>query len=92
VKWPPTPAKWFDWLLRDRDGQVVLWQTPNLALGIWIVAWVVALPLHGTVHQLVHFAGGVALFIWAVLELFDGLTPFRRLLGLIVLVLMVSWR
>lgn len=80
------------WLLRDRQGRLVLWQPPNLALIIWMVAWVVAWFLRGTVHQLVHFAGGVALFIWAVLELFDGATPFRRLLGLIVLVLMVTWR
>jgi hypothetical protein len=79
------------WLLRDKQGHIVLWQAPNLALMIWIVAWALAWPLHGTAHQLVHFAGGVALFIWAVLELFDGVTPFRRLLGLIVLVVMVTW-
>jgi len=88
----PKLPKWFDWLLRDRTGRVVLWQRPNLPLIIWIVAWLLAWPLHGALHQAVRFVGGAALFVWAVLELFDGASPFRRLLGLVVLAAMVGWR
>lgn len=80
------------WLVRDRAGRIVLWQTPNLPLLIWAGAWLVAGLLPGSWHHLVRLVGGVSLFVWAVLELFDGVTPLRRLLGLAVLVLMVGWR
>ncbi len=82
----------FDWLLRDRSGRRVVWQRPNLALSIWLATWLLAWPFHGVVHHLLRLVGGTALFVWAVLELFDGASPFRRSLGLIVLVLMVTWR
>jgi hypothetical protein len=86
-----TGRRALDWLFRDRRGRLVLWQRPNLPLSIWAIAWVTAWPLHGTLHHVVHLIGGAALFIWAALELFDGASPFRRLLGVTVLVLMVAW-
>ena len=70
---------------KNKDGQVVLWQSPNLALWGWI-----AFKLVGLVVGPGHFKDGVGqlatafLFVWAFLEITKGDSYFRRLLGLVV--------
>ena len=76
-----------DWMFRDRaTGKIVIAQLPNPALIVWIVATVAALPTTGTLHTLLGYAATVALVVWAGDELLRGVNPFRRLLGVAVLV------
>jgi len=76
--------------IKDRDGRVALWLTPNLPLTIWIVARVLMWPLSGTDEKAAWVVAVAALFIWTVLELLQGVNYFRRALGLVVLILTVT--
>ncbi len=79
-----------DKVIRDRRGQVVLWQSLNLPIIVWAAAKVLAkIFSRGTVHSFFEVIAFGALFTWAWLELFQGVNYFRRGLGLIVLVLAV---
>jgi hypothetical protein len=72
----------------QRQG-VVAW--PNLPLWVWIASAIARrIPLvDGRVDATVGIVGSVALVVWAVGELWHGVSPFRRLLGFGVLVGMV---
>lgn len=71
---------------RDRDGHLVLWQFPNLPLLVGLAATAARSLLEGRAHRFVDLLAFGALFVWAWLEIFEGVTPFRRLLGAVVLV------
>ncbi len=70
----------------DKNGHIVLGQTPN----VWLLAWV-ALTLisfvvvHGKYQDILRLMRDVLLGIWAILELAKGVNYFRRALGLVVL-------
>lgn len=73
-------------LFRDESGNIVLWQWPNMPLWIFLAT----IPLRhilpsGLARTLVVWAGSIALLWWASLEITEGTTPFRRILGTIVL-------
>ena len=53
---------------------------------------VVERPLSGTVADVLHWTGTGALIWWAIAELLQGVNPFRRLLGAVVLVGLVVSR
>lgn len=76
-------------LFRDRDGRIVWMQPPNLPLIAWFVFLLVERFTSGTVETVAALMSFGALFTWAWLELFEGVTPFRRLLGLGVLVIAI---
>lgn len=71
-------------------GKVVVVQVPNLPLALFLVArgleWL--LSPHGAVHAVLHWGGTAALVWWAVDEVARGSSPFRRVLGGVVLVLL----
>jgi hypothetical protein len=71
-----------------RQGIVAL---PNLPLWVWIASVIAQwMPfVDGRVHAALGIVGSVALVVWAVGELWRGVSPFRRLLGFAVLVGMV---
>ncbi|GHA73800.1 hypothetical protein [Cognatilysobacter bugurensis] len=78
---PSTPR-----FFRDRDGRVVIGQLPNVPLIGWLVlrvaAWLIP---PGHAERLCDaFADGF-MFTWAYLELARGDSPFRRVLGAVVL-------
>ena len=77
----------FDRIFRDRNGQIVIGQPPNLPLGVALTATLLSaiLPDNGlqAAVELVSFG---AWFTWGWLELFDGVNYFRRALGLVTLV------
>ena len=77
-------------LFRDRNGKVVIWQLPNAPLWIWIISTGVGWWLHGGPKLVVGIIGSLALAIWAILELGWGSTLFRRILGVVVLVAVIS--
>lgn len=71
-------------MFRDRQsGKIVVAQTPNLPLWIFIAAVAIrfVVPTGGTLHEVVGWIGRLALGWWAVDELVRGVNPWRRLLG-----------
>ena len=73
-------------------GEVVVAQAPNLPLWVWLVATVVrrVLSPDGALGVVVSVVGTLALVVWATLELARGDSPFRRVLGAVVLVAVVA--
>jgi hypothetical protein len=75
----------------DKHGNFVVWQKPNIFLWIWIVALVVSIVMSSnSFSRDLSWLGGIAIIIWAVLELVRGVNYFRRLLGLSVLLLIIA--
>jgi hypothetical protein len=69
----------------DKNGRVVLWQTPSFPLIAWLGLKVLSIPLaDGTIKVGLSHVSTAFLFIWAYLELTQGVNHFRRLLGLII--------
>ena len=76
--------------LRNSDGDLVLGQMPNPPLITWMVARVLEVFVRtGWPARLLDVVAFGALFTWAWLEIFDGDTYLRRLLGLVVMVAIV---
>jgi hypothetical protein len=74
----------------DDNGKLALAQIPNIPLLIWIlltgIAFFVKAP-HA--HTSLGNVADLFLFAWAYLEIKEGLCQFRRLLGLVVLIMLV---
>jgi hypothetical protein len=77
----------FDWWAGGRGlGGVAQW--PNPAIGVWAIAS--ALRLAGITDEfvpdrLLHGIASGALLVWALDELLRGVSPLRRLMGILVL-------
>jgi hypothetical protein len=80
----PSPAsRWF----RSSDGRLTLWQLPNPALCVWLVTLVLGrLDLSAAHATAVDGIRHGALIVWALDEVVRGSSPFRRVLGAVVLV------
>ena len=79
----PTSASWW---FRDSEGRLTLWQFPNPALWVWLVAVVLGrFDLSAPHSTAVDGIPRGALLVWAVDEVVRGSSPFRRLLGAVVL-------
>ncbi len=75
---------------KDKDGKLVLYQKPNTPIIVWAVSWLLTKVLpYGQWNFAAELIAYGAIFTWAWLELFQGTTYFRRLLGLVVLVAVV---
>jgi hypothetical protein len=77
------------WWLTDRHGELVLGQFPNPALAVWLVTALLRWTgvLDGENADTARDVGAGALLVWALDEMVRGASPFRRLLGAVVLVL-----
>ena len=77
--------------MTDRHGELVLGQFPNPALAVWLGATVLRWTgvLDGESAETARDIGTGALLVWALDEIVRGASPFRRLLGAAVLVLVV---
>src|SRR5512139_1043411 len=79
----PTSASWW---FRSADGRLTLWQLPNPALCVWLVTLVVGrFDLSGAHEAAVDGVRLGALLVWALDEVVRGASPFRRVLGAVVL-------
>lgn len=77
-------------LFLDKDGDVAVWQMPNLPLFGWLVFKIVAmLAGEGTVQDGFTLLSTTFLFTWAYLEITSGASLFRRLLGNVVMAAVV---
>ncbi|MBA2607647.1 MAG: hypothetical protein H0U92_01750 [Actinobacteria bacterium] len=73
-----------DWIFRNREtGRITLAQRPNIALWVFIAAKLLHLFVEWDPLQWIAL---IALLLWAFDELFRGVSPFRRFLGLVVLI------
>ncbi|MBA3758115.1 hypothetical protein H0X10_00585 [Candidatus Saccharibacteria bacterium] len=76
---------------KDRQGNTVVWQWPNIPLYGWIIfkllAW--AIPDFNIQNGLEQLSTAF-LFTWAYLEITKGATYFRKILGLLVLILIFN--
>jgi hypothetical protein len=80
-----------DNFFRDKDGQVVIGQPPNIPIIIWLVASLLQLVFKtGQVNSGLDILAIGSLLVWSILELFQGVNYFRRTLGLIVLISLVA--
>jgi hypothetical protein len=75
---------------KDKEGNIVVAQRPNLPLLVWAVASVLSfVPSSELIREIFSLIAFGSLFTWAWLELFHGACPFRRFLGAIVLIVVV---
>ena len=80
------------WFFRNPDsGEIVVAQAPNLPLWAFLAATAVRLLFHpdGTAGTLVSIVSTVAIVVWALIEIAAGSSPFRRVLGGTVLVVVL---
>jgi len=78
----------WDRIWRHKEGHIVVFQFPN----IWLIAWLVLefvslLVSSHRVEIISWWLATAALGVWSLLEIFQGVNYFRRLLGLCVAVL-----
>lgn len=71
---------------KDRNGRVVVWQTPNAWLIGWAILSIFSLLVNGKTADILSWIASASLIIWSGLEIFRGANYFRRILGLLVLV------
>lgn len=77
------------WLFVNRqNGQITVAQRPNASLCVFIVCWAVSFIFSpsGRPGEVVRVLATGALVWWSSDELVRGVNPFRRVLGLAVLV------
>lgn len=72
----------FGKFFKDKRGNVVITQSLNVSISTWAILTIINFFAHSP--QLAWLATAF-LFTWAFMELFQGVSPFRRLLGLVVL-------
>lgn len=75
---------------KDKNGDVVVFQPANPPIVVWAIFLVLSKITNGSVSLVLSFVSSAALIIWAVLEITSGLSPFRRVLGIVVLIFAVS--
>lgn len=81
----------WDRIWRDRRGRIVIWQTPNIWLIIWVVLTCVSLFASSRgMANIAWWASSAVLAVWALLEIFKGVNYFRRALGLVILLMTVG--
>lgn len=75
--------------IRDKHGQIVMWQFPSPSLFGWVLCRLGALFVEGDAQNILEYVGTGFLLIWAILEITQGASGFRRALGALVLLAMV---
>ena len=81
------------WLFVNRQtGHITVAQRPNLSLSLFLVLWLARYVFGptGDVEDVLQLLGAAALVWWSADELSRGVNPFRRILGLVVLIATVS--
>jgi hypothetical protein len=79
-----------DKLLKDKNGRIVVWQSPNIPLAGWFVFMVATKLLHaGALKNGAQFLSTAFVFTWAYLERKDGDSYVRRLLGLVIFLMTI---
>ncbi|MGF7228576.1 MAG: hypothetical protein ACQR33_01175 [Candidatus Saccharibacteria bacterium] len=78
--------------IRDKNNRVVIWQLPNIPIIGWFVCAIAARLFHAKhIHMGFADLSTAFLFVWAYLEIAQGASYFRRLLGFVVAVAIVVY-
>jgi hypothetical protein len=87
----PRLVKPFDQFFGGDDGRWVIVQWPNLPISVAVVATILknVVPF-GMANYTVALIAFGAFFTWSWLEIFDGNSMFRRVLGLVVMVFLIK--
>jgi hypothetical protein len=81
------------WMLANRrTGRLTVTQWPNIPLSVFIVLTFLVHILHprGAADDLAHVLADVALIAWAADEVVRGVNPFRRILGVAVIITTIA--
>jgi hypothetical protein len=81
------------WCFRNREtGAITVAQTPNLALSAFLVATAILWLMHPnvTISTAAKVVATGSLIVWALDEVVRGVNPWRRFLGVAVLIYVVS--
>src|SRR4051794_9329072 len=70
---------------KDKNGRIVLWQSPNLLLYSWIALKIFSMLLSGRSKTGLEHLSTAVLFAWAYFEIVSGVNLFRKVLGAVVL-------
>ena len=75
----------------DDNGKIAIAQFPNLPIIFALVFTLLSFlqNLNNSLENLFSFLASGFIFVWAYLELFQGVNYFRRLLGLVVLIFLI---
>ncbi len=80
-----------DKIFKDKNGQVVLFQWPNVPLIAWGVFLVLSrLVAREPYHAIFEWLSFIGIVVWAGLEIVYGVNYFRRAIGLLVFVIVVG--
>ncbi|WP_373539308.1 hypothetical protein [Chamaesiphon sp.] len=80
-----------DRLFRDNTGEIVIAQAPNIPILLWISATLLKLVFKtGKVKIALDLLAFGSILYWSFLEITQGATYFRRDLGVIVLIAIVT--
>ena len=80
-----------DRFITDKDGKSTVIQMPNLPLIGWAVFGLLSFVIaKGTPHRGLQNLSRAALFTWAYLEIRSGDSPFRRILGVVVMLMLIA--
>jgi len=82
--------KFIDRCIKDREGKIVLGQTPNIPLIFFLFLTIItALLPDGQLKSSMSQVATCFAFIWAYLELIEGINYFRKVLGGTVIIFIV---
>lgn len=71
---------------KDKEGRWAVVQFPNALISAWFILLVVNFFLHS---QPLHYLQSAVLFAWAYMEMTEGESSFRKLLGAVVLIFVI---
>jgi hypothetical protein len=76
-----------DRFFQDDQGNVVIAQPPNIPITVWAISSVLKLVANnGNLYSSLDAISFGSLFVWSLMEIFQGASAFRRTLGLVVLI------
>lgn len=79
----------FSRFFKDKEGKWVLYQHPNLLLWLWILVQAISILVFQLEHKGIAALADMLLFAWSYSELTRGDSPFRRMLGGIIMAFLV---
>lgn len=81
----------WDKFWKDKDGNVVVWQWPNVWLYIWLGITLVSFFFSpgSMTNTVLWYASLADLAVWAILEAWKGVNYFRKSVGAVVLLLII---
>ncbi len=78
----------FGKLFKDKQGNVVIAQMPNVAIIGWLAFKALGYVSRGNIQAGSQQLSSAFLFVWAYLEITTGVNYFRRLIGGVIMALL----